>query len=369
LKKGEGEKMDLKHLEIGKDHLEKVVENIKFNQYIEKHYLKLFAETKDETIQNKIERLRHCNDFWVIDKYEMAKIKDFKKTNLCRDKFCNNCKKVKQAARMAKFIPLLRPYADRMYQLTLTIPNVKGKDLKPSIDKIFKSFATLIEYFKGKKKLRGVDFEALGYEGAIRSLEVTFKGNEYHPHLHALLVLNINPLDKSMIRRHKNVYSIDFHNNREERLFSDVEILIQKVWYLLINGERVTKKAIDKLKKGYSCTLDKFKESDFIELFKYMTKATTEEEEPLKYGQFKTLYYALHSVRQIQGYGCFYNIKDDDEITMEEVEEMYNSIIEELQKEENPVETAERPTELLNDKEYTLISRKKVYSYLKQLKD
>ena len=31
------------------------------------------------------------------------------------------------------------------------------------------------------------------------------------------------------------------------------------------------------MKLGYSCTIDKFDEDDFLELFKYMTKSTSED--------------------------------------------------------------------------------------------
>lgn len=364
--------MDLKNLEIDKDHLKKVINNIEFNKHIEGHYYRLFKEVKDDILQNKMERLKHCNDFWILDKYEISKVKDFKKTNLCKDKFCNNCKKVKQATRMAKFIPLLRPYSKDMFQLTLTVPNVKGEKLDDTIQRLFKSFTRLTEYLKGKKKVKGIDFTKFNYQGAIRSLEITVPGrDEFHPHLHALMVL-----PKYIgILKHRNTFSIDHTGKREERLFSDEEILIQRIWYLLNNKIRVTKENIDniakiapkKYKDGYSCRLDKFQESDFIELFKYMTKSTTEDDKPLSYWHFKTLYFALHGKRQIQGYGCFYNVKDDDEVDPEEVEKAYNQIIKELQEKEKPREVYETPRDLNEDTEYLLISRKKIHKHLKKI--
>lgn len=355
-------------IQIEKLFLEKIVKNRQYNEILETYYSRLHREQKDEKLLRKKDKLKDCNALWFIDRYDVAKVKDFQKTNLCNDKFCNNCKKVKQATRMSKFIPLIRPYAKSMYQLTLTVPNVKGEILGETIDGLFKSFTKLIEYLKGKEKIKGIDFERIQYEGAIRSLEVTYKGNDYHPHLHVLIVLHINPFDDIMIRKHRNVYSKDFIGKREERFFSDLEILIQRIWHLLNNKQKVTKKAIDSLEKGYSCQLDKFREADFIELFKYMTKATNEDDETMNYRQFKTLYYSLMNRRQIQGYGCFYNLKDED-IRMEEVNELYDALIESLKQKESPISAVETPSELLKDCEYTLISRKKVYSYLKQIKD
>lgn len=353
--------MELRDITIEKDFIKKILANNEWNEIIQVYYRRLAKETGNLKLLNNEERLGDCNKWWLLDRYDVSEVKDFKKTNLCKDKFCNNCKKVKQASRMGKFIPLLRPFRKNMYQLTLTVPNVSGDELPQTIKQLFSSFTRLIEYLKLKKKIRGIDFEELGYKGAIRSLEVTYKGDSYHPHLHALIVLEGDP----GLRHHKNAYSIDHKKGRDERLFSDNEILIQKIWYLLNNKITVTKKTIDELEIGYSCTLDKFQESDFIELFKYMTKATTEDAETLTYNQFKTLYVALKNVRQIQGYGCFYGLKDE-EINMDEVNELYNNIVAELQQKESPVEVCESPTRLLDDKKYTLISRKKVYSYLKR---
>lgn len=368
-----GELQDtLKNITVKKELLDNVLQNIEYNKLMIYHYDRLFKETKEDKLFKKKDRMNDCNSFWIVDKYEKSKVKDFKKTNLCKDKFCNNCKKVKQASRMGKFIPLLQPYAEDMYQLTLTVPNCSGDELDDVIKKLFKSFARLIEYFKGKEKIKGLDFGYWGYEGAIRSLEVTYKKvkkgrgfrYEYHPHLHALIVFK-GDLGE---RLYENPYSKDYLGKRAVRKFNKEEIIIQKIWRLLNEGKKVTLKSIDSLDRGYSCQLDKFKPEDFIELFKYMTKSTSEDEKGMEYIQFKTLYYSLMNKRQIQGYGVFFNIKDDDEVSMEEVEEYYNEILEELREKENPVEIAESPQELVNDDDYTLISRKKVYQHLKSLK-
>ena len=96
-----------------------------------------------------------------------------------------------------------------------------------------------------------------------------------------------------------------------------------------------------------------------------MTKSTDEESNILTYDNFKTLYFALYRVRQIQGYGCFYNVKDDDSI-INEVDALYEVYVELLKAKENPLEVSQTPEELLND-DSMIISRKKIYSYLKSL--
>lgn len=395
--------IDLSSLEISRGHLEKVLKNQRFNELIGSYYEQyiLESDSNSDVLEKKLERLKDCNSFWSLDVYKKSKVKDFKKTNLCRDKFCNNCKKVKQASRMARFMPHIDKVKSDGYllsQMVLTVPNVSGSDLKTMISVMFNAFSVLIDYLKLYKKIKGVDFD-IGYVGAIRSLEVTYKDDSYHPHLH-VLIAHSKPIGAKV---HTNEYSYDRFNKEHLRLFSDFEILIQKVWYLLINDflevhntpskfeevrintrlgvyltekeikpkrKRIVRSRLDKLSVGYSCMMDGFKEEDFIELFKYMTKGNgsehKEENVIMSYDNFKVLYVALHGVRQIQGYGVFYNIKDDDSL-MNEVEKLYELVIEELQKKEMPEAVVETVQAILGDRAFTLICKSKFYSYIKQL--
>ena len=356
--------VNLDEIKVDKDFISGVVKNRKYNEIIQDYYSRLFYELNElELIDKKLRSLSSCNKYWLLNRYECFKIKDFIKTNLCKDKFCSNCKKVKQASRMSKFIPLLEPYKDYLYHLTLTLPNCSSDDLKDTINLIFKSFTKLIDYIKCRKLIRGLDFSSWGYEGAIRSLEITFKNDSYHPHLHVCLVLR----DFSLIGSNVNTYSYTTRNGSKEfrKSFSDQEILIQKIWYLLINGQVVNKKNIDSLELGYTCNIDKFQENQYAELFKYMTKEMSEDGQILTYENFKTLYFALHKVRQIQGYGCFYNVKDDDTLS-DLVDSHYDAIIKYLTKFEVPLTSNELITDVLNDNVYTIISRKMIYKYLRQ---
>lgn len=354
----------LRKIQIDKEHLGKVHCNLRYNGLVASYYDQLIDEQPSKLLivrlERKLERLQDCNRFWEIDRYDKQKVKDFIRTNLCRDKFCNNCKKVKQAERMARFMPEISKYKHfNMSQIVLTVPNCSGDDLHDTIKQMFKSFAKLIDYLKGRKKIRGLDFSWLGYMGAIRSLEVTYKENDYHPHLHVLLIHEV----ENGIKEHTNCYSYNKFNKQQVRKFSDFEILIQKIWYLLNNGVKVNQKAISELKVGYSCMMDQFHDDDFLELFKYMTKADgLEDGKIMTYENFKHLHYGLHSVRQIQGYGCLFRLKDDD--LSELVDEKYDEIINHLKQKEEPVQVSQTVQALLQDDEYLLISRKKIYKHL-----
>lgn len=345
---------------MDKDYLLKVHNNNQYNKVIVDYYKRYQNEGK--IISNgKINTIEVCNKYFVLDKYYYNQVKDFKRTNLCKDKFCNNCKKVKQAVRMSRYIPEIEQYSEYLYHLTLTVPNVSDEDLSDTIKNLSKSFSKLIEYIKGKKTLSFYNFKDLGYLGAIRSLEITFNGDSYHPHYHCCFAFKSLDLNKNI----KNKYSIDYYNKKEDKLFSEFEITIQKIWYLLINKKRVCKENFNLLEDGYSCNCDKFQEGDYKQLFKYMTKETDEKQNVLSYENFKTLYDSTRYIKQIQGYGCFYNINDCD--IDDEVDKLYTSIIDFLQTYESPEEVREEPFSLLNDDNFTLISRKKVYQYLKEL--
>lgn len=348
------------NFKIDKDYLLKVHNNNQYNNVILNYYARYEKEGKNIS-RNKIKSISSCNKYFNIDRYDYNLVKDYKRTNLCKDKFCNNCKKVKQAARMSKYIPELEPYADKLYHLTLTIPNVNGSELKSTIKIMSKAFSRLMDYIKGKQLLSFYDFKKFGYLGSIRSLEITFNGDNYHPHYHCCFAFNNLDLNKTI----KNKYSIDYYHKKEDKLFSEFEITVQKIWYLLINKMRVCEENFNILEDGYSCNCDKFQEGDYKQLFKYMTKETDENKNVLTYDNFKVLYDSTFGIKQIQGYGCFYNITDSD--LDDEVDKMYCDIVNLLKEDEDPTSTFETPLELLNDDRYLLISRKKVFQYLKEL--
>lgn len=353
----------LKEISIGNSYLTKIAENKQYNKTIIKYYEKLSKEYPLINFDSQIDNLSNCNSWWLLDFYKEQKVKDFKKTSLCKDKFCNNCKKVKQASRLSKFMPIIDDMSESkyLYHMVLTVPNCNGEELKERIKSIFNNFYSLNRYLKLEKKIKGLNFEQYSYIGAIRSLEVTYNRNSYHPHLHCIIALD-RPLSDD--KRIVNTYSRSKKNGY--RKFTEFEVLIQKIWYLLNNNQRVTEKAISSLPVGYSCTIDLIDESSVYEVFKYMTKSNDENKNILTYSNFKDLYFALYRVRQVQGYGCFYNIKDDDSL-IDQVNEYYDVIINILKIKENPLEVCDAPEDLLTENENILISRKRIFKYLRNL--
>ncbi len=359
---------------INKDYILDVNNNNIYNKKIIDYYKKLFREFECDKLnftklsnpicKTKISNLTNCNRFWNCDVYYQNMTKDFISTNLCHDKFCNNCKKVVQASRMSKYIPEIEPYKEKLYHLTLTIPNVNSKNLLNALNKMKKCFKKLMDIYCHNCHICSFyDFSKIGYKGAIRSLEITFKNDNYHPHYHCAFVFDNLELDK----KYKNIYSTDFYKNRGDRLFSEFEIVIQKIWYMIWNNIRINKKNFDELEQGYSCICDKFYDDDYMELFKYMTKSIDENDNILTYDNFKTLYIATYRLKQIQGYGCFYHINDNN--LNDEIDNIYADIKYFLETtDDKPEFKSYDLLELLNDDKFLIISRKKIYQYLKSLK-
>lgn len=399
----------LEPLEVRKDHFEEVRKNIEYNKPIIKYYRRLLFNSrfvnnvsyrkkiqeseqfnpdsikwnlpyiKSTTLENTISNVSNCNSLWLLNVYNVQKVKDFLKTNLCKDRFCNNCKKVKQASRMARFMPEIEQVAKNtnLYHLTLTVPNCTGETLKSTIQSMNNAFARITEYFNPNrnKKIRGLDLYKYDYHGAIRSLEVTFKHNSYHPHFHVLFAMDHEEKEKEIVNHYSKKYG------KIARKFSEFEIIIQKIWYLLVNKQKVTlyniqniklirkkleEKIIDDL--GYSCSMDLFKNEDYHELFKYMTKSSKEDGEYFSYQNFLDLYFQLKGLRQIQGYGCFFRIQSDDEI-IDLADSQYDVFIDTLNSIEEPVLATQKVEDLYMDDEYLIISRSQNYKYLRQINE
>ena len=71
----------LHKIQIDNDFIEGVIQNNEYNDKIIDYYIRLQNDL-DKSLGSNIEALTHCNKIWQLDKYEIQKIKDFKKTNL-----------------------------------------------------------------------------------------------------------------------------------------------------------------------------------------------------------------------------------------------------------------------------------------------
>ena len=342
------------------------MKNHKLYKYVEtlKEFNKNRENNVSETLLNIALRVKSCNSFWVFDTYRMQAVKDLKHVNFCHNRFCANCQKLIQASRLYRFSPVIEDLHNQynLYHIVFTIPNVLGSDLSKSIQVIFNSFKLLIRFFKLEFKPKDINFIQYGYKGALRSTEVTFNPDDFHPHLHCVFAFENDFNEEKYI-----LNSFSFSRGVFQRYFSDFEILLQKIWCLLVKGQKVTLKAINDLEQGYSVVANKICKDDYYEVFKYTFKVTDDKGNFMTYDQFKYIYYALYKRRCIQGYGIFYDLNIEDDFIDDSVDAIYDEFILNLLKIERPVSeslTVPELLELMSKSKFKVISRKNIQRYL-----
>lgn len=103
----------------------------------------------------------------------------------CKNKFCPICSArlaSQNASRLYKVLNIIfEKYGMQGIFLTLTQKNVKGKDLGVELDRVMEAFGR----FRKRAKITRAS------QGWFRALEITYnkETDEYHPHLHILLLV------------------------------------------------------------------------------------------------------------------------------------------------------------------------------------
>ena len=320
---------------------------------------------------NRSNSIDLCCKWWDLDYYRMQGVKDIKRVNLCRDKFCYNCQSLLALKRQNKFGPQLDSlYTDfTLGHVVFTVPNITyspAGGLKELIKKMYRKFGYLIRYLSGTKKIAGVDFAQYGYQGCLRALEVTCGHDDtFHPHFHCIFVMSKDLLLDRFIT---NQYSFSY--GRLVRKFSDFEILLQKVWYLLMNDIPVSWSTINECAVGFSVIFDVCPKGQYHEVFKYACKGAFKDGIIYREDVFRELWYALHGRRMIQGYGCLFNLTDEsDEIFETEVQDEYEAMIHELQYLEDPYFYVQSLLDLLDDNNCRYVSKQNIRRLVRQRMD
>lgn len=332
--------MGLNDRVIEKEYFQKLKSRVTHNYKIADFYLDMFEETGKEIFQNKSRAIDVCCKWWDIDFYQLLKVKDIKRVNLCKDKFCLNCQSMIAQKRQQKYAPVLDELRKdfEVFHMVVTVPNCEAEELLPLLNRMYTKFRYLMRYFNGQRKVKKINFMQYGYGGAVRGLEVTQneKTKQFHPHFHTIILLR-----KGLKLDYKHINKYSYDNGKLSCKFSDLEILLQKIWYLLMNDERVTAKSIEELKLGYDIHMSD-SEGHYHECFKYACKGAFKDDDGggFLYNEqtFRTLYGALNNRRMIQGYGRLYNFEDlDGDILDDWLEDEYQRIISNLKDFEKPV--------------------------------
>lgn len=312
-----------------------VANKVKYNEYYADYYQQRFEDTNVQRYADLSERVRHCHQSWFGDHYKKSGIFNVKRVFHCHNRWCWLCSHLKQAKRLFFFhkqFEKLLPNYD-LYHLVFTVPNVDGSELKSTLTKMQNGLKKIIRYFQGHGKIKGVDFTQYGFVGAIRSFEIVINPTNYHPHIHCLFMLK---KDLNILKSEINRYSFEYKHSKPTRLFSELEITLQKIFFLVMHGERVNLTNIRSVPNGYSCTMDYVEGDSWHEVFKYATKMSKAGASTCTYEQFCLLDDILHNLKMLQGYGIFYNMKEPEEDNDPTAEILYEKILILLNSKEQP---------------------------------
>lgn len=363
-------------MEFTQEVLEKMKDKLKYNKIFGNWYFGLSEElrpvafNKSNQILKRGERIKSCLDYWLWDIYHENKIMDLEKVNRCmNNRFCPNCKKFE----LAKFIHsygksfkklLLEGY--NPYLLTLTVPNVRGEDLKETIDKMNTSFNRFFKLFNqpiGQGK-HGFKDRFIEFDGALKVLEITYNkdNNTFHPHFHCMIF----SMDYPKFEFNKNIQGAWSNKRQAYNMNSLIDIQIMKLWYMIYNKIRLSGKEYEKLSNNwydlYMCDIREMDEKGIYEVLKYTFKDT----DVSSYYVFKILVNSLEHKRIRQGYGILQGLKCED-VEEGEKQELSDYLIED--KKESPDKLLTKGLEILISEytNYKKISRFKAYNELKNL--
>lgn len=348
--------------EFDKEWFKDLQSKAQYNVYQSEYYERLSEETYDELYKRKAERTLACSKIWNLNYYIKHGIKQIESIVRCNDAFCYICQSLKAQRRFEIYSPILRDleHSCDIYHIVFTVPNVTGKRLKWTLDKMYDRFGRLMEYFRGSKKIKGIDFGQYGYLGAVRTLEITTgkKREEFHPHFHCMFALAKNAPNMEKIKANSFSYGdYDFVSQQKElTLFSQFEWLLQRIWCLLMLDVKVTVENILNVyeksgwlyKDGFDVKADKAEpkpgkppESAYHEIFKYVVKGTYKKEKIFTYEEFCYLEGALYNRHVYQTYGCLrqydFNEVDDIFTPKTQADFYFETLLQELQRREKPI--------------------------------
>jgi len=138
--------------------------------------------------QTRLQALHDCASWLYYAQQENGE-KRLAKANFCRLRLCPMCgwrRSLKLFAQVSKITDaILAEKKARFIFVTLTVENVKGKDLRDIIKQMNEGFKALVQdskHYLVSAKLRE---NLLGY---MKAVEVTYnaKRNDFHPHIHCI---------------------------------------------------------------------------------------------------------------------------------------------------------------------------------------
>lgn len=151
---------------------------------------RIIAALKELNETPKSEAIFSCGTY--VKTFRRNGHEAIKEANFCRQRLCQVCAWRRSAKFTAQMIPVMKNIKVLGYKflfVTLTIKNPQAEEVKTSIDILLKGW----DKFLKRRKIKRV------VHGYARSIEITYnkRNNTYHPHIHALLVVDGNYSERS----------------------------------------------------------------------------------------------------------------------------------------------------------------------------
>ena len=237
-------------------------QNIKVYEFIKNN-------PKIDITPKTLKTIHDCGNIvkWAIE--PVQKQKKILYTESCKSRYCARCQSMKAVRDGLKIYTLAnylkKEKSRRFLFLTLTVPNVKGDELKKEIKAINKAFDVM---------MRRKQFEQ--FTGFIAKLEITYnrKRDDFHPHLHVLF-----SVEKGYFKKSNNEYL-----ERDDLL---------EHWRSVMDNENITQVDIRALKDSNEKDLIK----SIQEVAKYEAKSS---DFTANSKVFETFYFALKGAKMLR---------------------------------------------------------------------
>ncbi len=287
----------------------------------------LWIEYKDtqkylaETIRRRAERMENCLRYWKWDKYSINMVMNLKVVSRCKDLFCPNCRTVGIYKAIKDFSPHFNQMMMRGFMpclMTLTVPNIKREYLSEEIDNMNSAFAKLWRWLYRPFTKNGSNYG--GYKGrlfeavgAVKVVEVAVQKSDYNYfNLHFHVIIFIDGYNENYFYKHiPGGYQ---YRSNSYIYYSDADIFIQKLWTMAYKCRKISEfgDVSDNWEDNYICDIRELDmPKGIFEVFKYCFKDVDIKNQDI----FRVLYFGLKRKRLRQGYGGLYNVKLEENIS------------------------------------------------------
>lgn len=149
------------------------------------------AKKSDSTLitDKRLEALSKCGDYLKFGQYADGS-KKLAEAHFCQLRLCPQCnwrrslKLYAQVSNITDAILRDKPSV-RFLFVTLTVKNVKGNEIKATLDRMNQGFKALVQAKKQYKAAAGLQKSLLGY---MKAVEITYNSDTdtFHPHMHII---------------------------------------------------------------------------------------------------------------------------------------------------------------------------------------